>query len=119
MARAAAANERSSATLAKITSPSRSGSFDIDNHATIDFYFFYFKYTASATLLGGAATKGGDPPRQQRKRSRVEPARAALNTKRRKTQSYTVSTLLLRNLGDVVAEIAPVRRPKAIDEIWH
>ena len=30
-----------------------------------------------------------------------------------------VSTLLLRNLSDVFAEIDPVRRRKAIDEIWH
>ncbi len=30
-----------------------------------------------------------------------------------------VSTLLLRNLSDVFAEIDPVRRRKAIDEVWH
>jgi len=33
--------------------------------------------------------------------------------------SYGISTLLLRNLSDVFAEIDPVRRRKAIDEIWH
>ena len=33
--------------------------------------------------------------------------------------SYTVSTLLLRNLHDVFAEIDPVRRRAAIDEIFH
>jgi hypothetical protein len=33
--------------------------------------------------------------------------------------SYTVSTLLLRNLNDVFGEIDPVRRRKAIDEIFH
>jgi hypothetical protein len=33
--------------------------------------------------------------------------------------SYTVSTLLLRNLHDVFGEIGPVRRRKAIDEIFH
>jgi len=33
--------------------------------------------------------------------------------------SYSISTLLLRNLSDVFAEIDPVRRRKAIDEIWH
>ena len=33
--------------------------------------------------------------------------------------SYTVSTLLLRNLHDVFGEIDPVRRRKAIDEIFH
>jgi SnoaL-like domain len=32
---------------------------------------------------------------------------------------YTVSTLLLRNLHDVFGEIDPVRRRKAIDEIFH
>ena len=33
--------------------------------------------------------------------------------------SYTVSTLLLRNLHDVFGEIDPVRRRTAIDEIFH
>ena len=33
--------------------------------------------------------------------------------------SHSISTLLLRNLSDVFAEIDPVRRRKAIDEIWH
>jgi len=33
--------------------------------------------------------------------------------------SYTVSTLLLRNLHDVFGEIDPVRRRAAIDEIFH
>ena len=33
--------------------------------------------------------------------------------------SHTVSTLLLRNLHDVFGEIDPVRRRKAIDEIFH
>src|SRR5580658_7639624 len=30
-----------------------------------------------------------------------------------------VSILLLRNLSDVFAEIDPVRRRRAIDEVWH
>src|SRR5882724_10139757 len=33
--------------------------------------------------------------------------------------SYTVSTLLLRNLHEVFGEIDPVRRRAAIDEIFH
>ena len=33
--------------------------------------------------------------------------------------SYTVSTLLLRNLHDVFGEIDPVRRRAAVDEIFH
>ena len=33
--------------------------------------------------------------------------------------SYTVPTLLLRNLHDVFGEIDPVRRRAAIDEIFH
>ena len=37
----------------------------------------------------------------------------------RKTMSYSVSTLLLRNLDDVFGEIDPVRRRVAIDEIFH
>jgi hypothetical protein len=33
--------------------------------------------------------------------------------------SYAISTLLLRNLDDVFGESDPVRRRKAIDEIFH
>src|SRR3954471_14991668 len=33
--------------------------------------------------------------------------------------SYTVSTLLTRNLNDVFGETDPVRRRAAIDEIFH
>jgi len=119
-ARAAAANERFSATMANITSPSRSGSFDIDNHATIDFHPFYFKDAASAIVFREAATKCEDFPRlPTTERSRVETAEAALNTRRRKAMSYTVSTLLLRNLDDVFGQIDPLRRRAAIDEIFH
>jgi hypothetical protein len=35
--------------LANIASPSKSGSFDIDNSATMDFIHFYFKSDKSAT----------------------------------------------------------------------
>jgi hypothetical protein len=44
---------------------------------------------------------------------------AELDTERRKTMSYTVSTLLLRNLHEVFGEIDPVRRRAAIEEIFH
>jgi len=47
------------------------------------------------------------------------PAQAELDTKPRKTMSYTVPTLLLRNLHDVFGEIDPVRRRAAVDEIFH
>src|ERR1700730_17293827 len=33
--------------------------------------------------------------------------------------SYSISTLLLRNLSDVFGENDPVRRRAAIDDIWH
>ena len=33
--------------------------------------------------------------------------------------TYSISTLLLRNLDDVFGEIDPVRRRKAVDEIFH
>jgi hypothetical protein len=33
--------------------------------------------------------------------------------------SYSISTLLLRNLSDVIGENDPVRRRAAIDEIFH
>jgi hypothetical protein len=51
MARAAAAKDRSSATLANIASPSKSGSFDIDVPATITFIHFYFENASSTTNL--------------------------------------------------------------------
>ena len=51
MARAAAANDRSSATFANIASPSKLGSFDIDTLATMIFIYFYFENAASATNL--------------------------------------------------------------------
>jgi hypothetical protein len=50
---AAPANDRSSATLANIASPSKSGSFDIDIPATIAFIPFYFENAPSATNLCG------------------------------------------------------------------
>jgi hypothetical protein len=49
MAWAAAANERSSATLANIASPSKSGSFDIDISATMNFIHYYFANWLAAT----------------------------------------------------------------------
>ncbi len=33
--------------------------------------------------------------------------------------SYSISTLLLRNLSDVFGENDPVRRRAAIDQMWH
>ena len=33
--------------------------------------------------------------------------------------SYSISTLLTRNLHDVFGENDPARRRTAIDEIWH
>src|ERR1700745_1744887 len=33
--------------------------------------------------------------------------------------SYSISTLLLRNLSDVIGENDPLRRRAAIDDIWH
>jgi hypothetical protein len=66
------------------------------------------------------AKKRWNPPRLPAiERSRVETAQAALNTKQRKAMSYTVSTLLLRNLDDVFGQIDPLRRRAAIDEIFH
>src|SRR5579863_10129462 len=44
---------------------------------------------------------------------------AARNTKRREAMSYTVSTLLLRNLDDVFGQIDPLHRRAAIDEIFR
>jgi hypothetical protein len=50
MTRAAPANDRSSATLANIASPSKSGSFDIYIPATITFINFYFEKQPGATI---------------------------------------------------------------------
>jgi hypothetical protein len=62
MALAAAANDRSSATLANIASPSKSSSFDIDNPATMTFIYFYFENEGSATdLCDGRRTQVPHP----------------------------------------------------------
>jgi hypothetical protein len=44
---------------------------------------------------------------------------AQLDTERRQAMSYSISTLLTRNLQDVFAENDPARRRAAIDEMWH
>jgi SnoaL-like domain len=49
---------------------------------------------------------------------RVEISRAALDAKRRQAMSYSISTLLTRNLQDVFGENDPARRRAAIDEIF-
>src|SRR6266478_2246505 len=38
---------------------------------------------------------------------------------RRQIMSYSIATLLLRNLSDVFGENDPVRRRAAIDDIWN
>jgi hypothetical protein len=48
---------------------------------------------------------------------RVEMSQAALDAERRQAMSYSVSTLLIRNLRDVFGENDPARRRAAIDEI--
>jgi hypothetical protein len=76
---------------------------------------------AAAFVSGARVTAQTSPPRAlpATEPSRVETVQVELDTKRRKTMSYTVSTLLLRNLHDVFGEIDPVRRRAAIDEIFH
>jgi hypothetical protein len=49
---------------------------------------------------------------------RVEISRAALDAGRRQAMSYSISTLLTRNLHDVFGENDPARRRAAIDEIF-
>src|SRR5216110_1221104 len=44
--------------------------------------------------------------------------RAAVGTERRQAVSYSISTLLTRNLHDVFGENDPARRRAAIDEIF-
>src|SRR5882762_11698432 len=44
--------------------------------------------------------------------------RAAVGTERRQAVSYSISTLLTRNLHDVFGENDPERRRAAIDEIF-
>jgi hypothetical protein len=43
---------------------------------------------------------------------------AALDAERRQAMPYSISTLLIRNLGDVFGENDPARRRAAIDEIY-
>ena len=49
---------------------------------------------------------------------RVEISQAALDAERRQAMSYSISTLLTRNLHDVFGENDPARRHAAIDEIF-
>jgi hypothetical protein len=49
---------------------------------------------------------------------RVEISQAALDAERRQAMSFSISTLLIRNLHDVFGENDPARRRAAIDEIW-
>jgi SnoaL-like domain len=49
---------------------------------------------------------------------RVEISQAALDAERRQAMSYSVATLLIRNLRDVFGENDPARRRAAIDEIY-
>jgi hypothetical protein len=49
---------------------------------------------------------------------RVEISQAALGAERRQAMSFSISTLLSRNLRDVFGENDPARRREAIDEIW-
>src|SRR5258706_8405805 len=64
---AAAANEPSSATFANIASPSKSGSFDIDNPATMTFIHFYSERSCFATDLSPLATPSGDSETEEDK----------------------------------------------------
>src|ERR1700704_2436748 len=48
----------------------------------------------------------------------LSPSQAALDAKRRQAMSYSISTLLTRNLRDVFGENDPARRRAAIDEIF-
>ena len=45
-------------------------------------------------------------------------SQAALDAERRQAMSYSISTLLTRNLHDVFGENDPARRRAAIDEIY-
>src|SRR5216684_4560085 len=49
---------------------------------------------------------------------RVEISQAALDAERRQAMSYSISTLLIRNLRDVFGENDPARRRATIDEIY-
>jgi hypothetical protein len=49
---------------------------------------------------------------------RVEISQAALDAERRRAMSYSISTLLTRNLHDVFGENDPARRRAAIDEVF-
>jgi hypothetical protein len=76
---------------------------------------------AAAFVSGARVSAQTSPPTAlpATEPSRVETVQVELDTKRRKTMSYTIPTLLLRNLHDVFGEIDPVRRRAAIDEIFH
>jgi hypothetical protein len=49
---------------------------------------------------------------------RGEISQAALDAERRQAMSFSISTLLIRNLHDVFGENDPARRRAAIDEVF-
>ena len=51
-------------------------------------------------------------------RLNVERSQTALEAQRRQAVSYSISTLLTRNLRDVFGENDPARRRAAVDELW-
>jgi hypothetical protein len=76
---------------------------------------------AAAFVTGARVTAQTSPPGAL---PATEPSLNAtvqveLETGRRKTMSYSISTLLLRNLHEVFGEIDPVRRRAVINEIFH
>jgi hypothetical protein len=115
-AAAAAELKLSKATVSKAVSPSRSGSFDISVSETIDFNNFYFQ-----------SMRLSIPSRPRPRRSctadtstlPAHPTKAAApHAAWRQAMSYSISTLLSRNLHDVFGENDPVRRRAAIEEIF-
>jgi SnoaL-like protein len=81
-----------------------------------DYLLVSFRYGARATAQTStsvvpAASSAIEP-------FRVEISQASLDAERRQAMSYSISTLLTRNLHDVFGENDPARRRAAIDEIF-
>ena len=66
----------------------------------------------------GGASSSADRPHLVEDEERVSVAERAREGTRKQAMSYSISTLLTRNLQDVFGENDPSRRRAAIDEIW-
>ncbi|MGC1323264.1 MAG: hypothetical protein WA849_13865, partial [Candidatus Udaeobacter sp.] len=79
------------------------------------------KNTLFATAVLAVCLSAASPPARADASSRENEGQPSIESKRetrRQAMSYSISTLLTRNLHDVFGENEPARRRAAIDELW-